>query len=159
MVQQKVKTRIIIADDDDCFIQILKLALEDEGMEVVKTVSTGRQAIEATLKFQPDCLLLDISMPDMDGLAALANIKFLNPKICVIVISALNDPRCKTRALEIGADTFFSKDGKLDELVAIIHALATEDCPRPNVKSTDYPIFPTVPSFSLIHRETKSSAV
>jgi len=127
-------------------------------MEVVKTVSTGRQAIEATLKFQPDCLLLDISMPDMDGLAALANIKFLDPKICVIVISALNDPCFKTRSLELGADTFFSKDGKLDELVAIIHALATEECARPPVKSTDYPIFPTVPPFSLIQRETKSSA-
>ncbi len=158
MVLQKTKTRIIIADDHDCFTEILKLTLEDAGMQVVKTASTGRQAVEATLEYQPDCLLLDISMPDMDGLAALANIKFLDPTRCVIIISALKDPFCKIRAMELGADAFFSKEGSMDELLALICALVAEECPPVPTKPNNHPIFPSVPRIKLINREPESSA-
>jgi len=152
------KPRIVIADDHDCFTQILKLALEGAGMEVVKTAATGCQAVEATLQCKPDCLLLDIAMPDMDGLAALANIKFLAPETRVIVVSALQDPRCRTRALELGANAFFSKEGSMDDLISLIYTLVSGECLPAFTKPTAEPIFPTAPRFKLILEDQKPSA-
>ena len=148
----------MIADDHDCFTQILKLSLEEAGMEVVATASTGRQAVETTLQCKPDCLLLDIAMPDMDGLAALANIKFLAPKTRVVVVSALKDSCCITRALELGANVFFSKEGSMDDLTSIIYSLVSGECLHTSREPSAQPIFPTAPRLNLIIEDQKSSA-
>jgi DNA-binding response OmpR family regulator len=151
--RKKDVPRIIIADDDDCFTQILQIVLERAGMEVVKITTTGRQAIGATLEYKPDCLLLDVAMPDMDGLAALANIKFLAPQIPVIIVSMLKDPHTKIRALELAADAFFSKEGSMEELIAVICAHVSKECaPLPPKINAD-PIYPTVPRFHLIYHD------
>jgi DNA-binding NarL/FixJ family response regulator len=153
----KRPTHILIADDQICYAQTLKLAIENAGMKVLGTAVTGRQAVEATIQNKPDCLLLDISMPDMDGFAALANIKFLAPEICVIVISALTDPGCRTRALELGAAAFFSKDGSVDELVCIISKFVSERCHPPHTETTKDPICPTAVRTRLIAEDLYSS--
>lgn len=57
-------------------------------MEVVGLVSTGRQAVDATLELKPDLVLLDVVMPDMDGLAALCLIKYLRPETRLFVLTA-----------------------------------------------------------------------
>ncbi len=117
--------RVLIADDHDLFKQILTLTLEEAGMEIVRTVSNGRSAVEAALEQKPDCLLLDIAMPEMDGLAALSIIKYLSPETPVIIITALTDPLYMARAGELGAEAFFSKGVAAEDLIDAIQALAS----------------------------------
>jgi DNA-binding NarL/FixJ family response regulator len=142
--------RILIADDEECFSQILKISLEKDGFEVIEVVDTGRKAVDATITHKPDCLILDIAMPEMDGLAALANIKFLAPETRVIVASALIKQCIKTRAMELGADAFFSKDGSIEELVSMICALIECECHSKANAVRHSPIIPTVPQFNLV---------
>ena len=66
--------RILIADDHALFRQILTLSLKEAGMEVIATASTGRQAVDATLEHKPDCLLMDIAMPEGSGLDVLHSV-------------------------------------------------------------------------------------
>jgi DNA-binding NarL/FixJ family response regulator len=117
--------RILIADDHALFKQILGLTLEGAGMEIIATVSDGRRAVEATLEQKPDCVLLDIAMPEMDGLAALSIIKYLSPDTPVIILTGLADPLYMARAGELGAEAFFSKNAATEELIAAIQSLAS----------------------------------
>jgi DNA-binding NarL/FixJ family response regulator len=122
-VEKASKARVLIADDHDLFRQILTLSLEEAGMEIVAIASTGRQAVEATLEHKPDCLLLDIAMPEMDGLAALSIIKYLSPDTPVMMVTALADPLYMARAGELGAEGFFTKGVSAKELVDTIQAI------------------------------------
>ena len=115
--------RVVIADDHDLFSQILRMTLEEAGMEVVHVATTGREAVEATLQHNPDIVLMDIVMPDMDGLAALSILKFTCPETPVFMITALADPLYLARAGELGAEGFFSKAVVSEELVRAIHEI------------------------------------
>jgi DNA-binding NarL/FixJ family response regulator len=149
--QQEVSCpRIVIADDDTCFIEMLEIALGKAGMDIVATATNGKHAIESTIEKKPDCLLLDIAMPRMDGFAALANIKFLLPEVRVIVVSALKDPNCRLRAMELGANAFFLKGECLvEKLTAIINALAADESCSARMKGSPNPIFPSTPQLKL----------
>jgi two-component system NarL family response regulator len=118
-------TRILIADDNNLYRKVLTIALERAGFVVVEETSTGREAVEATLRQEPDFLLLDISMPDMDGLAALPTIKFLQSKTKIILHSMLLDPKIESRARELGADAFIPKNMGIDQLIEILRAFRT----------------------------------
>jgi DNA-binding NarL/FixJ family response regulator len=139
---------------------MLTFALTRAGMKVVATASDGKQAVEATIQSKPDILLLDIAMPLMDGFASLANIKFLAPETPIIIVSALKNPSCKTRALELGADAFFLKGESLvDDLTEIIYTLVSGECtPTPSKKSTE-PIFPTMPKIKLLLEDQEPSTI
>jgi DNA-binding NarL/FixJ family response regulator len=119
--------RVLIADDHALFRQILTLSLEDAGMEVVATAGTGRQAVERTLEHNPDCVLLDVALPEMDGLAALSVIKYVLPNTPVLIVTALSSPVYMARAEELGAEGFFTKSITADELIASIQALFSQD--------------------------------
>ena len=69
------RLRILIADDHQLIVEGLRIVLDQEDMEIVGVATNGRQAVELTLELEPDILLLDIRMPDMDGIQALAQIK------------------------------------------------------------------------------------
>jgi DNA-binding NarL/FixJ family response regulator len=100
---------IVIADDHEIYRRGLTLFLEHEGMNVIDYAATGRQAVIATIKHHPDVLVLDIAMPDIDGLIALTILKFLVPDMRIVVLTALPDSIYLSRAHELGADGYFSK--------------------------------------------------
>jgi DNA-binding NarL/FixJ family response regulator len=139
------KPRVLIADDHDLFRQILTLSLEEAGVEVIATASTGRQAVDLTLEHKPDCLLLDIAMPEMDGLAALSIIKYQSPDTPVIMVTAMADPLYLARAGELGAEGFFSKGVSADELVDTIRALVSGKRHTGSFIRTMDPPAPSVP--------------
>jgi DNA-binding NarL/FixJ family response regulator len=112
--------QVVIADAHEMYGQILALTLEEAGMQVIQRVMTGRQAVEATLKHKPDIVLMDVVMPDMDGLAALSVIKYSCPEVPVFMITSLEDPLYLARAGELGAEGFFSKSVRGQELVMAI---------------------------------------
>ena len=120
------RTRILIADDNDHYSGVLALVLKAENMEVFKIVSTGREAVEATLNDDLDIILLDLAMPDIDGLAALATIKYLSPETKIIVITSSTDPNLKSRAKELGADVFINKSIDIHILLNSMRAMAFE---------------------------------
>jgi DNA-binding NarL/FixJ family response regulator len=115
---------IVIADDHEIYRRGLTLFLEHEGMDVIDHSATGRQTVIAAIKHHPDVLVLDIAMPDIDGLIALSILKFLVPEMRIVVLTALPDSIYLSRAHELGADGYFSKgiDNKI--LAEFIHKLA-----------------------------------
>ncbi len=156
-VKKEHKPRVLIADDHDLFRQILTLSLEEAGIEVIATASNGHQAVNATLEHKPDCLLLDIAMPEMDGLAALSIIKYLSSDTPVIIVTALADPLYMARAGELGADAFFSKGVDADELIQTIRSLASgKKASRLYIRRMD-PIDPSLPGSNLRKEEPSSS--
>ena len=134
---------VAIADDHELFRKIYTLTLESAGMEVCCTASTGKQLVDAIQEHKHDILLLDIAMPEMDGLAALTILKYLAPEIPILVISYMTDPTYMARALELGADGYLSKGVSPTELISSIEKLIAGE--RLHIE-TSQPIDPSAPS-------------
>ena len=104
--------RVVLCDDTRDFVRLLRLVLElDAGssIEVVGEAYDGRQAISLCERLQPDVLVLDISMPEMDGLTALPLIASASPDTRIIVLSGFSTREMKRLALEHGAVEFIEK--------------------------------------------------
>lgn len=140
---------VIIADDHELFRKALVLTLEDAGMNIIETVSSGQQAIETTRKHKPDILILDIVMPEIDGLAALSTIKYLVPETRVIVITSIAEPEYLSRAGELGADAFFSKSVSSELLIGTIKSLANDQDLSLNFEESNEPSKPTIPCIHI----------
>jgi len=141
--------RVVIADDHYLFRQILSLTLEKVGIEVVGEAATGMQAVEAILKHKPDIVLMDVIMPEMDGLAALSILKYMCPEIPVFIITALDDPLYMARAGELGAEGFFSKTVTSEELVSAIHAVVSGESFRIEARHNPQVPVPSIPVATL----------
>ena len=77
--------------------------------EVVGTVADGSAVLEAAQRLQPDVIVVDLNLPNVNGLEACRQITQVNPEAKVIVFSAMNDPDVKQRSFEVGASAFVSK--------------------------------------------------
>jgi DNA-binding NarL/FixJ family response regulator len=108
MVGEKI--RVLIADDHKLVSLGLRLVLERAGMEVVGEAATGRQAVEMAEQLEPDVVLMDVLMPEMDGLQALSAIRCAIPKASIIVITAYARPDFLSRAVAMGAAGYITKD-------------------------------------------------
>jgi DNA-binding NarL/FixJ family response regulator len=126
ITEQKTPT-IVIADDHQIYRRGLKLFLEHEGMRVIASAATGSQAVDATLKHRPDILILDLAMPDLDGLAVLSIVKHIVPETRVIILTALGDQAFIRRASELGAEGYFSKGVENDYLIQTIRGVASRN--------------------------------
>lgn len=116
--------RVLIADDHPLIVEGLKLILAKKGMEVIGVAMTGRQAVDKTLAMEPDVLLLDIRMPGMDGLEALASIKAARPRTSVLVLTSFGNPEYLARAVTLGAAGFLSKSVEAEKISQAIKAVA-----------------------------------
>ncbi len=101
---------VLIADDHGIVREGLRTLLERNGLRVVGEASTGRQAVEQAIRLQPRVVLLDIRMPDGDGLEALAAIKAACPHICVLILTTYANPGYLARAIAAGASGYLSKE-------------------------------------------------
>ena len=111
--------RVLVADDS-VFVrtQIVKL-VQALGHETAEAAD-GAEAVSAFERWRPDLVLLDITMPEMDGLEALRNILGIDPEAAVVMVSALTANRVVVDALSIGARDFLSKPidpGKLAQII------------------------------------------
>lgn len=98
--------------------------LEREGFQVVAEASTGREAIEQVSAHNPQVVLLDIRMPDLDGLQALAAIKEAHPHTAVIMLTSHTYPAYLARAVAYGAAGFLSKEVDPAKIPATVRAAA-----------------------------------
>lgn len=112
--------KVLIVDDSEDMRMLVRLFLErKEGVEVVGEAGTGRDAILLAKELQPDLVLLDLAMPEMDGLEALPHILVAAPGAQVIVLSGF-DQRIGDQALAAGASQFVQKGGGVKELMRAI---------------------------------------
>ncbi|WP_083238902.1 sigma-54-dependent transcriptional regulator [Caloranaerobacter ferrireducens] len=111
--------RILIADDEKNMIWALKRALGKEGYDII-TAENGKKAVEVFIEKEPSLVLLDLKMPEMDGIEALRIIKEYNAKIPVIILTAHGTTQTAVEAMKIGALDYITKPFDIDELKIVI---------------------------------------
>jgi two-component system response regulator NreC len=115
------KTRILLADDHQLFRAGLKAILERQpGLEVIGEAIDGQSALQLAAKHHPDIILLDISMPGLNGLEALRRLRSDGTASKVIILSMHSDRHYVTESFRAGARGFVLKDSALEELVESI---------------------------------------
>jgi DNA-binding NtrC family response regulator len=118
-METQVKSVILLVDDQDTIRFFLEKTLTQEGYEAI-TAKTGTEAVEKARQGMPDLVLLDLKLPDMDGLEVLRKIKEIFPEICVVMITAFGDVETAVMAMKAGAYDFVSKPINLDQLLLVI---------------------------------------
>ncbi|MBA4384160.1 MAG: hypothetical protein C0410_05440 [Anaerolinea sp.] len=115
------KINVVVVDDiDESREMILRMLQFDSSIEVVGTGRTGIEAIESAQKLKPDVIVMDINMPDMDGITATEAIRKKVPYIQIVVLSVQNDANYMRKAMLAGARDFLTKPPMIDELTAAI---------------------------------------
>jgi len=115
------KIRVMIVDDIADTREYIRRSLQfDNLIEVVGLARNGNEAIQMTMDQKPDVIIMDINMPDMDGITATEAVRRKNPSTQVIILSVQNDPSYMRRAMLVGARDFLTKPPSIDELLAAI---------------------------------------
>jgi NarL family two-component system response regulator LiaR len=116
--------RVLIADDHYVVRQgLAALLLPRNGMEVVGEAATGREAVELARTLQPDVILMDMVMPEMDGPTAIALIKQENPKARILVLTSFGESKQISAAVQAGALGYLLKDSSPDDLLHAIRSV------------------------------------
>jgi two-component system response regulator NreC len=120
------KLRLLIGDDHELMRQGLRRILEEvPDWEVVAEAADGRAAVQATLSAQPDVAILDIGMPQLNGIDATAQIVRKRPSVQVLILSMHEEEAYVTRAMRAGARGYLLKDAAGADLVAAVAAVAS----------------------------------
>lgn len=120
--------RILISDNCVEFTQLFKSRLElFDDIKVVGVAYNGDQTIDLVQKTDADFLLLDIVMPEMNGLELMQRTKKINPKPSIIIVSALGTDIIVHKALSLGAVSYFNKPVDCDKLVAKMISIKNEN--------------------------------
>lgn len=114
------KARILLIDDDEQLMRLLTIILQSEGHEIIKA-HNGKKGVEAASTENPDIIVLDLSLPDIDGIDLISNIKEWS-KVPVIVLSSQPTENDKIEALEHKADDYLVKPFMVTELVEKLNA-------------------------------------
>jgi two-component system response regulator ResD len=131
--------KVLIADDDPHVREIIELYFKQNQMSVI-SVCTGKQAIDSVKTDAPDIVILDIMMPEMDGLEVCRRLREAKANIPIIMLSAKDEELDRVLGLEIGADDYLTKPFSPRELVARIKAVLrrTQDISE-SVDTNDQP--------------------
>ena len=113
---------VLLVDDDAAIRRAVGAGLELEGFRVVRA-SGGRAALAANESVRPSVILLDLAMPDLDGLEVLARLRAEGDDVPVCVLSARDEVEDRVRGLQAGADDYVVKPFSLEEVTARLHAL------------------------------------
>jgi DNA-binding NarL/FixJ family response regulator len=116
--------RLLIADDHEVVRSGLKTLLSGSDINVVAEAASGNEALRMAKESQPDVMLLDIRMPDGDGLSALQQIKQEHPDLPVLMLSTYDNPTYVSRAVTLGASGYILKGSGREKLLQSIRAAA-----------------------------------
>ena len=116
--------KLLIADDHEVVRRGLKVLLEGTEIELVAAVATGEEAVRYALENPVDVVMLDIRMPDGDGLTALGRIKLDKPDLPVLMLSTYDNPTYIARSVALGACGYLLKGCSRDEMLKAIRSAA-----------------------------------
>jgi response regulator NasT len=118
MAEQTAQRRVVVAEDESLIRMDIVETLRDKGFDVVGEAGDGNKAVELAFALKPDLMVMDIKMPDLDGLSAAEKIAEL--KIPVVLLTAFSQQELVTRAAEIGAMAFLVKPFSPQDLLPAI---------------------------------------
>ncbi|MEN6493670.1 MAG: response regulator transcription factor [Thermoguttaceae bacterium] len=118
------KVKLLIADDHEVVRSGLKSMLADSDIEVAAEVGTGEAAVKHALENEVDVVLLDIRMPEGDGLTALGRIKLDKPDLPILMLSTFDNPTYIARSVALGASGYLLKGCSREELIKAIKSAA-----------------------------------
>ncbi len=120
--------KVAIADDHHLFRTGVRTSLSvHKDIQMVAEAENGMQLLNLLRHIKPDVILLDIQMPIMDGYATLPEVKKLYPEVKVIMLSMINDPSMITRMMEIGANSYLTKDSDSEMIYQAIKTCHEEE--------------------------------
>ncbi|MFI7005315.1 response regulator transcription factor [Streptomyces sp. NPDC050145] len=114
--------RVLVVDDEPDLAEVVTGALRYEGWEV-RGAGTARDAVRAARDFRPDAVVLDIMLPDRDGLAVLRELRASQPHVCVLFLTARDTVEDRIAGITAGGDDYVTKPFSLGELVARLRGL------------------------------------
>ncbi|WP_156762112.1 response regulator transcription factor [Microbacterium karelineae] len=114
--------RVLVVDDEQMLTDLLSMALRMEGWEV-RTAASGHEALDGVKDFDPDALVLDIMMPDLDGMAVLQRLRQQQNMVPVLFLTAKDAVSDRVAGLTAGGDDYVTKPFSLEEVVARLRAL------------------------------------
>jgi DNA-binding NarL/FixJ family response regulator len=118
-------TRVLIADDDDLMrAGLVELLTADPTIEIVGQASTGREAVERARRLAPDVVLMDVRMPDLDGIGATRELCRAAPEMRILILTTFEQDDYIFGALRAGASGFLLKRTRPEELIAAVHTIA-----------------------------------
>jgi DNA-binding NarL/FixJ family response regulator len=118
-------TRVLIADDDDLMrAGRVELLTADPEIQIVGQAATGRQAVEQARRLAPDVVLMDVRMPDLDGIGATGELARAAPAVRVLILTTFEQDDYVFGALRAGASGFLLKRARPEELIAAVHTIA-----------------------------------
>ena len=123
----KPPIRVVLADDHTLLREGLRRSLEDAGMVVVAEGADGQQAVALAAEHRPDVVLMDVSMPGMDGVEATKAIRSRQPEVDVVILTMHADHSVIEAAVRAGAAGYLVKDCTADDIVGTIEAVAGGD--------------------------------
>jgi DNA-binding NarL/FixJ family response regulator len=110
--------RVLLADDDPNFVESLRELIDRQPeLEVVGSVANGLEAIELVDELKPDAVVIDLHMPLVDGVAAVARIRRDHPSVCLVALTGDEAPKLHEAVKEAGADGVLLKTELVDSLV------------------------------------------
>jgi DNA-binding NarL/FixJ family response regulator len=121
-------TRVLIVDDDHLVrAGLVELLADEPDIEVIGQASTGREAVERARRLDPDVVLMDVRMPDLDGIGATRELAQVAPRARVLILTTFEQDDYVFGALRAGASGFLLKRTRPEELIAAVHTVAGGD--------------------------------
>ncbi|MER7366193.1 response regulator transcription factor [Nonomuraea wenchangensis] len=114
--------RVLVVEDEPDLAEVLGTVLREEGWQV-RTSGSGAGAVNAAREFQPDAVLLDIMLPDLDGLEVLRRLRTDAPQVCVLFLTAKDAVEDRIAGITAGGDDYVTKPFSLAEVVARLRGL------------------------------------
>jgi two-component system OmpR family response regulator len=119
---------VLVVDDERSLTDLLKMALRYEGWEI-RTAETGRQALTTSREFRPDVIVLDIMLPDIDGMSVLRRLRADGDDVPVLFLTAKDALDDRIAGLTAGGDDYVTKPFSLEEVVARLRGLIRRSTP------------------------------
>ena len=116
---------MLMADDHEVVRRGMQSLIEGTGISIIAEAATGEEAVKMAMEHNPDLVLLDIRMPEGDGLNALGRIKLEQPELPVLMLSTYDNPTYVARAVALGANGYLLKSSNRETILTAIRAVAT----------------------------------
>ena len=115
------RVRVALADDHRLVLEAIRAVLDTDGdFEIVASTESGAELLRAVAQTSPELVVLDVTMPGIDGLACLQLLRERHPRVKVVMLSGVDDPRVAQRALRLGAAAFVRKDVEPGDFAAVL---------------------------------------